>query len=418
MTMELIEGCRSCGHGELEPLLDLGHVPLANALIKKDELGADEARFPLTLVFCPSCSLVQIEQTVDPSVLFRDYFYLSSFSSTMLAHAKEEAEMLAKALGLGADSLVVEIASNDGYLLKNFVEMGVPVLGIEPATNIAEVAEGKGVTTLCEFFGQDLARKLRGEGKRADVIIANNVLAHVADLNSMVEGMAVLLTDAGRAVIEAPYVGTMIDMLEFDTIYHEHLCYFSLHALVRVFGAHGLRVVDVEQVDIHGGSLRVSAQPEATAGEPSAAVTALLAEEKARGIDRVGFYREFSARVEQLKRDLTADLARRKADGQRIAAYGASAKGSTLMNYFGIGADALDYVLDRSTVKQGHYCPGNHLEIVSPDALVERMPDAVLLLTWNFADEIFEQQSEYLAKGGEFIVPIPEVRTVRAGDAA
>ena len=409
---ERITSCRSCGNPELAPLLELGEVPLANALLSREQISAPEAHYPLTLVFCPRCSLVQIVETVDPSVLFREYFYLSSFSDAMLAHAKEHAERLTTRFRLGPESLVVEVASNDGYLLKNFVATGVPVLGIEPATNIAKVAREEGVDTLCEFFGAEIAQTLRSQGRRADIILANNVLAHVADLNSVVEGMALLLADDGRAVIEAPYVGTMIDQLEFDTIYHEHLCYFSLTALCDVFARHGLRIFDVEQIDIHGGSLRIFAQPESTAPEPSDAVRGLLADERERGMTELGFYREFSNRVEALRDDLRRALGELRDAGKTVAAYGASAKGSTLMNYCGVGGDDLAYIADRSTVKQGHWSPGNHLEIVDPKVLVERMPDAVLLLTWNFASEIFRQQAEYLRKGGRFLVPVPEVRFV------
>jgi SAM-dependent methyltransferase len=411
-VIRAIDKCRSCGAEGLEQVLDLGRVPLANALLEESELDKPEPTFPLTLAFCPACALVQIRETVDPEVLFRRYLYFSSFSETMLEHARHASEMMIERFGLGPDSLVVEIASNDGYLLRNFVARGVPALGIEPAENIAREAEDAGVPTLCEFFGNELAQRLKGEGRAADVVIGNNVLAHVADTNGFAAGVAALLKPSGCAVFEFPYVGDMIANTEFDTIYHEHLCYFSLRAVRALFARHGLRLVDVERLPIHGGSLRVFLQPEAAAPGPSAAVAALADEETERGMTGADFYRAFAAKVENLKSGLVAELRRRKDAGQAIAAYGASAKGSTLLGYCGIGAETLDFICDRSTVKQGRFAPGNHLPILAPEALLERRPDAVLLLTWNFADEILRQQEEYLGLGGEFIVPVPEVRTV------
>lgn len=402
--------CRSCGREPLETVLDLGTVPLANALLETPDQR--DPVFPLTLAFCPACSLVQIRQTIEPELLFGEYPYFSSFSETMLAHARAEAAMLTDRLGLCESSLVVEVASNDGYLLKNFVAAGIPVLGIEPAANIAAAAERAGVPTLREFFGRDLAARLRAEGRRADVLIGNNVLAHVADLNGFVAGAALLLAETGCMVIEVPYVRCMIDNTEFDTIYHEHLCYFSLHALCALFGRHGLRVTDVERHEIHGGSLRVFCRHEQAAAEPSDAVSSMLAQEQACGLVGAAYYRSFAGEVDRLRDDLLAELVRRKAAGQRLAAYGASAKGSTLMNSTGIDAGLLDFIVDRSTVKQGRFAPGNRLPILPPEALLERRPDAVLLLTWNFADEIIRQQRAYLAGGGEFIVPVPHLHTI------
>ena len=407
-----IDGCRSCSGADLETVLDLGEVPLANALLEEADLDTPEPTFSLTLAFCPACSLVQIRETVDPEVLFRKYLYFSSFSDTILEHARLAAEMMIERLGLGPDSLVVEVASNDGYLLRNFAAKGVPVLGIEPAENVAAVAERAGVPTLREFFGREVAARLKDEDREADVIIGNNVLAHVADTNGFAAGVAALLERSGSAVFEFPYVGDMIEKTEFDTIYHEHLCYFSLHSVRALFERHGLRLADVERLPIHGGSLRIFLVHEDAAAGPSEAVSALAAEEVERGMMGAGFYRDFARKVEGLKACLLAELGRRKAEGQSIAAYGASAKGSTLLNCFGIGGETLDFIADRSTVKQGRFAPGNHLAILAPEALLERSPDAVLLLTWNFADEILRQQAEYVRLGGEFIVPVPEVRTV------
>ena len=405
------EACRGCGGRGLATVLERGELPLANALLAQADLARPEPRFPLTLAFCPSCSLLQILETVDPEILFRRYLYFSSFSDAMLAHARSEAADLAAREGLGPASLVVEIASNDGYLLRNFVERGIPVLGIEPAGNVAEVARERGVPTLPEFFGAELARRLAAEGRRADVVIANNVLAHVADLHGVARGIATILKPGGVAAIEFPWAGDMIASLEFDTIYHEHLCYFSLGACASVFARHGLVVEDAERHAIHGGSLRVLLRP-AAAARPSGRVAELLAEERRRGMDRLDHYAGFARRVRALREALVGELRRRKARGERLAAYGASAKGSTLMNAFGIGADLVDFVADRSTVKRGLYTPGNRLPIVGPEALLERRPDAVLLLTWNFAEEIFRQQGAYLEGGGVFVVPVPEVRVV------
>ncbi|HEX8321719.1 class I SAM-dependent methyltransferase [Longimicrobium sp.] len=407
-----ITGCRACGHAELVPVLSLGSTPLANALLSEDELRAPEPVYPLELVFCGSCSLVQITETVPPEQLFGEYLYFSSFSDAMVRHAGEIVERLVRERGLGPESLALEVASNDGYLLQHYLRAAVPVLGVEPASNIARVAEERGVRTVCDFFGAESAARLAAEGVRADVIHANNVLAHVADLNGVVSGFRTLLRDTGTTCIEFPYVKDMIDGAEFDTIYHEHLCYFSLTALDRLFRRHGLVIWNVERLPIHGGSLRVFATPAGRAPEPGEAVRALLAEEQGWGVDEPGFYLGFAGRVERLKEELGSLVAGLKAEGRSLAAYGASAKGSTLLNYFGIGGETLDFVVDRSTVKQGRYTPGTHLRIDPPQALLERRPDFVLLLTWNFADEILEQQAEYRRGGGKFIVPIPSPRVV------
>jgi len=390
-------------------VLSLGRTPLANALLSREQLSQEEPRFPLDLVFCRECALVQITGRVPPERLFREYAYFTSFADTIVASAKSLVGRLVVDRRLGPGSLVIEIASNDGYLLQHYRDAGVPVLGIEPAVNIARVANERSIPTRCEFFGKAFAESLSQEGARADVLHANNVLAHVPDLNGFVAGIAAVLKDDGVAVIEVPYLRDLIEKCEFDTIYHEHLCYFSVSALDALFRRNGLELRAVERIPVHGGSLRLFV---ARSGASSPAVTALLAEERTLGMLDARYYGDFSARVEKLKRDLVTLLRELKSQGKRLAAYGASAKGTTLLNYFGIGADLLEFVVDRSTEKQGRFTPGTHLPILAPDHLKRDRPDYLLLLAWNFLDEILAQQQEFRAQGGRFVVPVPDVRIV------
>jgi len=402
--------CRSCGHTVLLQVLNLGCVPLANALLTNRQLREREDRFPLELYFCPQCALAQIGETVPPERLFRDYTYASSVSDTMVEHARTLVEALIERYDLGATSRVIEIASNDGYLLQFYKARGIPVLGIEPAANIAQLAIKKGISTLIEFFDEGLARRLAAGGQFADVIHAHNVFAHVPDPNTFVGGIKQVLKPDGVAVIEAPYVRDLINKLEFDTIYHEHFSYYSVSSVEALCRRHGLMIRDVELLPIHGGSLRLFVTHEG--GQVSAHVAELLAKEKAEGLLTFGYYRDFADRVARLKQQLLALLQRLQNAGHRIAAYGASAKGSTLMNAFGIDRRLIEFVVDRSQLKQGRFTPGNHLPILPPEALLKRRPDYVLLLTWNFADEILAQQGEFRRCGGKFIVPVPEVTVV------
>ena len=417
MNSSTIGTCRSCGAPDLQLILALGRMPLANALLDEAALADQEPRFPLDLALCRHCSLLQITETVPPETLFRKYLYFSSFSDTMVRHAQQLACDLVDRRKLGTGSLVVEIGSNDGYLLQHFVKEGVPVLGIEPARNIAAVAQERGIRTLPEFFGPAVARQLAQDGERADVIVANNVIAHIPDINGIFTAIKILLKDDGVFVMETPYVKALLDGLAFDTIYHEHLFYYSLTALEALFRRNGLAASNVEHVSTHGGSLRVTVTHAGREGARPE-VDALLEDERRWGVGDDACYREFAEKVIAASAQLLALLTDLKSSGKRIAAYGAAAKGTTLLNFMNVDTDLVEFVVDRSTHKQGCYVPGVRVPIRPVEELLTSMPDYVLMLAWNLADEIIEQQSEYRSRGGRFILPMPTPTLVPAAQEA
>ena len=398
--------CRSCGRPDPQPFLDLGHTPLADALVKPDAVGRPEDRFPLVVAYCPRCHLVQITEEVPQERLFVDnYLYFSSFSDIVTSHGRAHADNLVETRGLGADSLVVELASNDGYLLRRFLDAGVPVLGIDPAPDQAAAAIAQGVPTLTEFFGIAMAQRLRSNGTGADVIIANNVMAHVPDLNGFVAGMAHLLNEDGLITVENPTVQDLIDHGEFDTVYHEHFCYYSCLSVDALVRRHGLFLNDVEYFpELHGGTLRWHIEKR---DAPTERLAERLAHERQAGLDDFAYYADFGDRVEGIKADLLALLRDLADQGRTVAGYGAAAKGATLLNSVGIGTDLVAWVVDRNTHKQGLHMPGTNQEIRDPAVLLTDAPDHVLLLAWNHIAEIRVQQEEYLARGGRFIVPVP-----------
>jgi SAM-dependent methyltransferase len=400
--------CRSCGAPLTRTFLDLGTQPLANSYLTREELEAfSEPTYPLHARVCAECLLVQVEQAVSPEAIFSDYAYFSSYSQSWLEHAARFAKNAIQQLGLGPDSLVLEVASNDGYLLKNFTTAGVPVLGVEPAANVAEAAIADRVPTEIAFFGRPLAVQI---GLRADLVVANNVLAHVPDLDDFVRGLAAVLKPSGVVSIEVPHLLRMIERTEFDTIYHEHLSYFSLLSARDVLGRRGLHVFDVEQLETHGGSLRIWASRD-DRGE-STAVEAALAEERAARLDSLAGYDAFAPRVQNLVRELDRFLETARAQGERVAAYGAAAKGNTLLNAAQVTPEEVGYVVDRNPHKQGRFLPGSHLPILEPDHVRRDQPDYLLVLPWNLRDEITAQMADIREWGGRFVVPVPRVEVL------
>ncbi len=406
--------CRFCGAPLSHVFVDLGVSPLANSYLEPEHLRRPEAFYPLCVYTCGECLLVQLPEEERPEAIFSDYAYFSSYSESWLRHARTYAEAMIERFGFGPEHQVVEIASNDGYLLRWFQERGVPVLGVEPAGNVAEAAVAAGIPTRVSFFGAETAREMVGEGVRADLLVGNNVLAHVPDLNGFVEGLKILLAPDGVLTMELPHLLRLMEETQFDTIYHEHYSYFSFLAVRKVFAAHGLDLFDVEELPTHGGSLRIYACHEGSrasrSSQPiSARVGDLLAREAAAGLDRIDAYGSFAARVERVKRGLLRFLIQAREDGKTVVGYGAPAKGNTLLNYCGVRTDFLDYTVDRSPHKQGRYLPGTRIPIHAPERIHETRPDYVLILPWNLKDEVMEQMAGIREWRGRFVVAIPEV---------
>jgi hypothetical protein len=406
--------CRFCGSDLRTTFVDLGMSPLCESFLRADQINQMEAFYPLHVSVCGRCFLVQLQEYVRPADIFTEYAYFSSYSETWLEHARQYTEQMIRRFGLHTHSSVVEVASNDGYLLKNFVAHGIPVLGVEPAANVAKVAVRQGVPTRVDFFGRALARQLVEEGVRPDLLLGNNVLAQVPDLNDFVAGLRMLLKPGGVITIEFPHLLRLIRENQFDTIYHEHFSYFSLIAVEHVFAAHGLVLFDVEELATHGGSLRIYARHREDASKPVAArVVALRAREIEEGLTQIESYSRFAEQVERTKWKLLEFMIDARRQGKSIAGYGAPGKGNTLLNYCGIRTDFLDYTVDRNPYKHGKFTPGTHIPIFAPDRILETRPDYVLILPWNFKDEIVRQMAAIKTWGGQFVVPIPEVQIVQ-----
>ena len=401
-----------CGKELQHSFVDLGMHPLCESFVPADKLDGMEPFFPLHTYVCDSCFLVQLKEYVSPDEIFTEYAYFSSFSTSWVAHARAYCHMIKDRLGLDGASLVVELASNDGYLLQHFLPLGVPVLGIEPAENVAREAVAKGVPTRTEFFGVALAETLAAEGKQADLIAGNNVLAQVPDLNDFVAGIARLLKPEGVVTLEFPHIEKLIAENQFDTIYHEHFSYFSLITIEKLAARHGLKVIDVEELPTHGGSLRVYLAHTGSARTPDARVGALLAREKAAGLDGIAAYEDFAEQVKRTKRQLLSFLIEAKNAGKKICGYGAPGKGNTLLNYCGIGPDFLDFTVDRNPYKHGRFTPGMHIPIYPTEAIAAAKPDYIVILPWNLKNEIVEQMKFVAEWGAKFVVPIPEVQVI------
>jgi hypothetical protein len=399
--------CRACGGQHMRRFLELGPQPLANSFLRDASEFASERRYPLDVYFCESCSLIQLLDVIDAEVLFRDYIYVTGTSSTIAEHNRRYARTVVELVPVRPHDLVIEVASNDGSLLRCFQPYGVRTVGVEPAANIAAMARAGGVETLAEFFDLELARTLRQQRGAAKAVIGNNVLAHVDDTRGFLAGFHELLAKDGLAVVEVPYLGELVDRKEYDTVYHEHLCYFSVTTLMRLCEAVGLSVRRIDHVPVHGGSIRMYAGPAETFGGHAAAVVAEAKAEAERGLTSLATFEQLAADVSAGRSELIALLRRLKADGKTVAGYGAPAKGNTLLNYCGITTEELPWTVDRNPMKVGRFTPGAHIPVLPVETLLERQPDYVLILAWNFADEIMAQQSEYHARGGRFILPIP-----------
>ncbi|MFZ1106326.1 MAG: class I SAM-dependent methyltransferase [Hyphomicrobiaceae bacterium] len=408
--------CRLCGTALEHTFVDLGMSPLCESFLARDELDTMEPYFPLHALVCGACFLVQLKEYVSPRHIFSEYAYFSSYSTTWVAHAKDYCAAITRRMRLGCDSLVVELASNDGYLLQHFVPLGIPVLGIEPAANVAKVAIQKGIPCRVDFFGTHLADELVGEGQRADLIVGNNVLAQVPDLNDFVAGMVRLLKPDGLITLEFPHLERLIADTQFDTIYHEHFSYFSLIAIARLAARHGLRLIDVEELPTHGGSLRVYLAHADSPWPVTLNVADILARERRLGLEATATYASFGEQVKRTKRRLLSFLVAAKDRGKRICGYGAPGKGNTLLNYCGVGTDFLDFTVDRNPYKHGRFTPGMHVPIHPVEAIYQAKPDYILILPWNLKTEIVAQMRDAAAWGARFVVPIPEATVIDPKD--
>jgi SAM-dependent methyltransferase len=404
--------CRLCAAPLTRTFLDLGDMPLANAFLRPEQLARPEPRYPLHARLCDQCLLVQVDAVVGREEIFEDYAYFSSYSASWVEHARRFAEGATRRFALDGRSMVVEVASNDGYLLKHFVALGIPCRGIEPARNVAAVAAAAGVPTEACFLGRDTGTALRARGLAADLLVANNVLAHVPDLHDFVAGLAALLKPAGTLSIEFPHLLRLIEEVQFDTIYHEHFCYFSLQPVVCLLSEHGLAVFDVEQLPTHGGSLRVLAAPIESKRAEGPGLATVRKAERAAGLDKLESYAGFGSRVRSVCAELTAFLETARRDGKTVVAYGAAAKGNTLLNACCIGPDRIAFAVDASPYKQGRYTPGSHLEIRPPEAVAEARPDFLLILPWNLRDELMAKLAFIRAWGGRFVLPIPRLQVL------
>lgn len=406
---EKVHRCRHCSARLEHTFVDLGMSPLCESYLTADQLDTVEPFFPLHVHVCSTCFLVQLKEYVSPEHIFSEYAYFSSYSTSWVAHAKAFCEMIKDRLGLGASSLAVELASNDGYLLQHFLPLGVPVLGVEPAKNVAKLAVEKGIPTRVDFFGVALAEKLVAEGCRADLVVGNNVLAQVPDLNDFVGGMRHLLKPEGAITLEVPHLQRLMEGNQFDTIYHEHFSYFSFVTIEKLAATHGLKLIDVEELGTHGGSIRVYLAHQASKWQPAKAVADMLTRERDLGFLNIATYALFADQVRRTKRKLLAFLIKAKDEGRTICGYGAPGKGNTLLNYCGIGTDFLDFTVDRNPYKHGRFTPGMHIPIHDVSAIDVAKPDYILILPWNLRDEIVEQMRHVGTWRGKFVVPIPEL---------
>ncbi len=401
--------CRFCGAPLTHSVVDLGAQPPCESIVSAERFNAAEAIYPLHAMVCSECLLVQLDTDIAPDSIYTEYAYFSSFSVSWLDHARRYVEMMAQRLQLDASKQVVELASNDGYLLQYFIQRGVPAYGIDPAANVAKAAEARGVPTVVAFFGVNTAQEMARQGRQADLIVANNVFGHIPDIADFVAGMKILLKDGGTITIEIPHFMRLMEFNQFDTIYHEHYCYHTLLSDTRIFAAHGLRLFDVQELPTHGGSMRMFVCHADDPRETGGSVEALMQIERARGLDKLETYVAFDEQVRETKRKLLSFLIEAKRAGKSIAGYGAPGKGNTLLNYCGIRQDFIDYVVDRNPYKQGKFLPGSRIPIYAPERINETKPDYVLILPWNIKEEVMQQMAHVRAWGGKFVVPIPQV---------